>query len=178
MRITIDTDAADAISADGKPLLRSATTGIDPTAAIDAGTAPIDHIRRMSGLGDTGFTRADASEAARSRADADGGRSASLESARMPDRLAEAQADAKTPLNPLRAGAAAAARRVGSAQYIEYAENTGIACDAPNAPLSAIDGGAAAHIASRDAAPSSPEAEAPARKRGRAAKSAKPRGKR
>jgi len=141
MRITIDSEEAG-------QLKTSLTAGAAADAAVDAGPAPIDHIRRLSKV--LAASEEEASEGV------------DVASSTGPHDPHE-----KTPLNPLRAGAAAARRKVRS--LAEGAEGA----DAP--AVTTTDGGRAAHLA-RDKSPAAaPDAAAPAAP---AAKRGKPRAKR
>ena len=106
MRITIDTDDP----AGAKLLTAQAASDLHP--ALDAGAAPIDHIRRLSGVAGTETKGADFNAPASFMAQesvADGGRSSHAAAARLGD----GDKARELPLNPLRAGAAMAAAQRG-----------------------------------------------------------------
>ncbi len=152
MRITIDTDDP----AGAKALAVQTASALDPP--LDAGAAPIEHIRRMSSVAAAPAEGADFTAQRPSIEQdslVDGGRSAHSASTRA----VEGGKARDLPLNPLRAGAAAAAGLRGASAQIHAT------------PLAATDAGAAAAAMQGPGAPESPKPK-PAR-----AKAAKPRGK-
>lgn len=119
MRITIDTD-------DKGNVKLGSFDGAADIPVIDAGPAPVEHIQRMSSV----FAAADG-----------GGMSLPISLPSAPD------PHAKTPLNPLRAGSAAARREVPATET--------------QAAMPTTDGGRAAHVGAGAAVPAGAATEKP-----------------